>query len=150
MADSIDDIIVRELGIIKSSIAGLGTTVVATAKSRGVQRGVWIGLIVLFLALAALVFFRTKPTNTSAIDDRIRLRDSIDASKRQTIELLEKQRDQLLVENSELKSQQRLLEDQYISNQEKHVIINQKKNEISPDVRALNLDSLRSEFLRTH
>jgi ElaB/YqjD/DUF883 family membrane-anchored ribosome-binding protein len=100
-----------------------------------------------FLLLAFVVMLKVRPSNTAVSDRERQLYDSTIAVMREHGNSVEKQRDAANAEKDQLKKENLTLMNRYISNQEKHVIINQKKNETNPAVSNLSKDSLRREFI---
>jgi hypothetical protein len=136
---SVQDIYTKELADIKAMLAALTT--------KGKERLIaWIVVGVLAFILVYALFFRSGVKDFSGYaDERRHLLDSIQKLQDQAGQL-DQQREEVLKQNEELQQRNRTLENAYISNQEKHVIINQKKNEISPAVNGLSKDSLRKLF----
>lgn len=108
------------------------------------------GFLLLVVIGVIIISFLRKRENqdTAVIDAKISMRDSVIAAKEAHIQSLQAENVELKKENQEFKLENRKLKDQYISNQEKHVIINQKKNEINPAV-TTDRELLRRESMRT-
>lgn len=115
-------------------------------KTRGI---IWIvaGVVVLLLLIGIFFRDRTGP-DTSAIDEKVALRDSVIKAKDALISQGEAQAAQLREDNINLQKQVEALGRAYISNQERHTVINQKINETPNAIRNISsVDSLRRAAL---
>lgn len=131
---------------MNEKLADIETKIVATGRNSKVRLWVSIGAGVIVLIFLAVIFFgrRGGSLDQSAIDERIKLRDSIaamkanqEASKAAAVEQVEAEKKELQAENDRLTQA-------FITNQEKHVIINRKNENNNSIVRAIdNPDSLR-------
>lgn len=104
---------------------------------------VWVAIGIVLLALVITLFFRKPLVDTSAFDQRIKQRDSIIAVKQNQIVADSIFLQSVTAENQALKRQNVQLVNDYIANQEKHVIINHNIDEVSNFVNHLSKDSLR-------
>jgi CHASE3 domain sensor protein len=131
---------------LKNKFENVETKIVATGQNPKVRKWIYIGAGVIILILLAVILFgkRGGGVDQSAIDERIRLRDTIaamkatqEASKAAAVEQVENEKRELQAENERLTQA-------FITNQEKHVIINRKNENNNSSVRAIdNEDSLR-------